>query len=98
MRARAHRRRSRPCAARADRRQVRVETKTARYTHAHAARTIHAARRLARRRRRYPGGVVPVLCIARAGRFERIEYDVLLVVSLDRLLPALRAAATAQPR
>jgi hypothetical protein len=75
-----------------------IETKTARYTQAHAARTIDAARRLARRRRRYPGGVVPVLCIARARRVERIEYDTLLVVSLDRLLPALRAAATAQIR
>jgi nuclease-like protein len=45
-----------------------IETKTARYTPAHAARTIRAARRLARRRRRYPGGVVPVLCIARSPR------------------------------
>ena len=75
-----------------------IETKTARYTQAHAARTIHAARRLARRRRRYPGGVMPVLCIARARHVERLEYDALLVVSLDRLLPALRAAATAQTR
>ena len=41
--------------------------------------------------RRYPGGVVAVLCIARARHVERIEYDALLVVSLDRLLPALLA-------
>ena len=75
-----------------------IETKTARYTHAHALRTIHAARRLARRRRRYPGGALPVLCIARARHVERIDYDTLLVVSLDRLLPALRAAATAPTR
>ena len=48
-----------------------IETKTARYTQAHAARTIHAARWLARRRWRYPGGVVAVLCIARARHVER---------------------------
>ena len=52
--------------------------------------TIAAARRLARRRRRYPGGVVTVLCIARARHVERVENDVLLVVSLDR--PAACAA------
>jgi len=74
-----------------------IETKTARYTQAHGTRTIHAARRLARRRRRYPGGVVPVLCIVRARHLERVENDA-LVVSLDRLLPALRAAATARTR
>ncbi len=75
-----------------------IETKTARYTQAHAARTIHAARRLARHGRRYPGGVVAVPCIARARHVERIEYDALLVVSLDRLLLALLGAATAQTR
>jgi nuclease-like protein len=70
-----------------------IETKTASYTQAHAARTIDAARRLARRRRRYPGGVVPLLCIVRARHVERIEFDALVVVSLDRLLPTLRAVA-----
>jgi hypothetical protein len=70
-----------------------IETKTARFTPAHAARTTGAARRLARRRRRFPGGVIPVLCVVRARNVERVEYDALLVVSLDRLLPALRAAA-----
>jgi nuclease-like protein len=73
-----------------------VETKTARYTRAHAARTIRAARWLARLRRRYPGGVVPVLCIVRARHVERIEADALVVVSLDRLLPTLRAVAGSQ--
>jgi hypothetical protein len=70
-----------------------IETKTSRYTRAHAVRTIEAARRLARRRRRYPRGVVPVLCIARARQVERVEYDALMVVSPDRLLPVLHAAA-----
>jgi hypothetical protein len=36
-----------------------------------------------------------VLCIARARHVERIEYDALVVVSLDRLLPTLHAAAGA---
>jgi hypothetical protein len=74
-----------------------IETKTSRYTPAHAIRTVNAARRLARRRRRYPGGVVPVLCVARARHVER-EYEELLVVSLDRLLPALRAVVSGHAR
>jgi Nuclease-related domain len=73
-----------------------IETKTARYTFAHAKRTVDAARRVGRRRRRYPGGVIPVLCIARARHVERLEFDALVVVSLDRLLPALHAAAGAE--
>ena len=43
-----------------------IETKTLRWTRAHLARTSDAARWLARRRRRYPRGVVPVLCVTRA--------------------------------
>jgi hypothetical protein len=66
-----------------------VETKTLRYSRAHLARTIDTARWLARRRRRYPGGVMPVVCVTRARRVERLEEEV-LVVSLDRLMPALR--------
>jgi Nuclease-related domain len=66
-----------------------VETKTLRYSRAHVVRTIDAARWLARKRRRYPCGVLPVVCVIRARRVERFEEEV-LVVSLDRLIPALR--------
>ncbi len=72
-----------------------IETKTLRYSHAHLARTIDATRWLARRRRHYPRGVVPVVCVARARSLER-PVGTLLIVSLDRLLPALRAAAAAE--
>ena len=51
-----------------------------------------AARWLARKRRRYPCGVRPVICIARARWVEPVEGDV-LVVSLDRLIPALQGRA-----
>ena len=66
-----------------------IETKTLRYTRAHLARTVDSARWLARRRWRYPTGVCPVICVTRARRTEHIEDEV-LVVSLDRLMPALR--------
>ena len=66
-----------------------IETKTLRYTRAHLARTVDSARWLARRRWRYPAGVCPVICVTRARRTEQIEDEV-LVVSLDRILPALR--------
>jgi hypothetical protein len=69
-----------------------VETKTSRYVRAHVDRTVAAARWLARRRRRYPLGVVPVVCVTRARWVERVEHGA-LIVSLDRLLPALRASA-----
>ncbi len=72
-----------------------IETKTLRFSHAHLARTIDAARSLARRRRHYPRGVVPVVCVARARSLERLVGN-LLSVSLDRLLPALRAAAAVE--
>ncbi|MEO8690876.1 MAG: nuclease-related domain-containing protein [Solirubrobacteraceae bacterium] len=72
-----------------------IETKTLRYSHAHLARTIDATRWLARRRRHYPRGVVPVVCVARARSLER-PVGTLLIVSLDRLLPALRTAAAAE--
>jgi hypothetical protein len=72
-----------------------VETKTRRYSAAHVARTRLAARRLARRRRRYPGGVRAVVCVTRARGLEALEADV-LVVSLDRLAPALRHVAEAR--
>jgi hypothetical protein len=66
-----------------------IETKTLRYTRAHLARTADSARWLARRRSRYPAGVCAVVCVTRARGTEQIEQDV-LVVSLDRLLLALR--------
>jgi hypothetical protein len=66
-----------------------IETKTLRYTPAHLARTVETARSLARRRWRYPTGVCPIVCLVRARRVEHTEDDV-LVVSLDRLMPALR--------
>ena len=66
-----------------------IETKTLRYSRAHVVRTIEAARWLARKRRRYPCGVLPVVCVTHAQRVERREADV-LVVSLDRLMTALR--------
>jgi hypothetical protein len=66
-----------------------IETKTLRYSRAHVLRTVDAARWLARRRRRYPRGVMPVVCVARARRVERLEEEA-LVVSLDCLLTALR--------
>jgi hypothetical protein len=73
-----------------------IETKTLRWTRDHVVRTFDAARWLARRRRRYPHGVMPVLCVTRARRVERVDRD-LLIVSLDRLLSALRAAAQFGP-
>jgi Nuclease-related domain len=72
-----------------------IETKTLRYDHAHAVRTMEAARWLARRRRRFPSGVVPVTCVARARSLERADGN-LLLVSPDRLLRALRMAAASR--
>jgi hypothetical protein len=69
-----------------------IETKTLRYERGHVVRTIAAARKLARRRKCYPAGVRPVLCVVRARWAEHMASGA-LVVSLDRLLPALRAAA-----
>jgi hypothetical protein len=66
-----------------------IETETLRYTRAHLARTVDSARWLARRSSRYPAGVCPVICVTRARRTDQIEEEV-LVVSLDRLIPALR--------
>ena len=69
-----------------------IETKTSRYAPAQLERTVIAARWLARRRRRYPRGVIAVVCMVRARRVERIERGA-LVVSVDRLPAALTAAA-----
>ena len=69
-----------------------IETKTLRWNRVQLVRTIEAARCLGRRRRRYPRGVVPVICVVRARSLERRDGN-LLIVSLDRLLPAVRVAA-----
>src|SRR3954470_8972802 len=66
-----------------------IETKTLRYSRAHVVRTIEAARWVGRRRRRYPCGVLPVMCVVRGRSLERQDGK-LLIVSLDRLLPATR--------
>jgi hypothetical protein len=76
-----------------------IETKTSRCAPGHVERTVIAARWLARRRRRYPRGVIAVVCVVRARRVERVERGA-LVVSVDRLPAALTAAAapTSPPR
>src|SRR4051812_11384356 len=74
-----------------------IETKTLRYTRAHLARTVDSARWLARRSLRYPAGVCPVVCVTRARRIEQVEEDV-LVVSLERLMPALRRTSALRRR
>jgi hypothetical protein len=66
-----------------------VETKTQGFTDEHLRRTLHTARWAAGKRRRFPLGVVPVLCVVRSRQLEH-RYGDVLVVSLDRLLPALR--------
>jgi nuclease-like protein len=73
-----------------------IETKTLRYSTAHLERTARAAHWLARRRRRYPRGVLAIVCVTRLRGIERLEAGV-LVVSLDCLVPALRRAAAAAP-
>jgi hypothetical protein len=49
------------------------------------------------RRRWCPRGALPVLCLVRARGFQRVENEV-LIVSLDRLVPALRATAGTSQR
>jgi Nuclease-related domain len=69
-----------------------IETKTLRFTRGHLERTGEAARWVGRRRRRYPRGVHPVICLARARAVERV-HDGVLIVSLDRMVAALRRAS-----
>jgi hypothetical protein len=73
-----------------------IETKTRHWTRAHVERTVDAACWLARRRRRYPRGVVPVLCVTRARQLEYLDGEA-QIVSLDRLVPSLRGAAQTPP-
>ena len=69
-----------------------IETKTRTFGEAHLRRTAATARWAARRRRRYPSGVVPVLCVVRARHVESRNGDV-VVVSVDRLVAVLERAA-----
>ena len=74
-----------------------IETKTLRWTRAHLERTSEAARWLARRRRRYPRGVVPVLCVTRARQVQHVAGGVLVVRwtgSCRRCAPAPWAVAS----
>lgn len=61
-----------------------IETKTRAYTQRQLRRTTATARWVARRRRHYPHGVVPILCVVRAHQLES-RYGDVVVVSLDRL-------------
>ena len=75
-----------------------IETKTRRYEPRHLQTVRDQAAWFQRRRRRWcPRGAFPVLCVTRARGLQAGELDV-LVVSLDHLLPALRAAAGTTPR
>jgi hypothetical protein len=72
-----------------------VETKTRAYNDRHLARVREQAMWLWRRRRRWcRGGAVPVVCLVRAHGVQRLEQNV-LVVSIDRLMPALRSGVGA---
>jgi hypothetical protein len=73
--------------------QKTIETKTRTYDHRQLGRVLEQARWLGRRRRRWcRRGALAVLCVVRAAGVERYEHGV-LVVSVDRLVPALREAA-----
>ena len=70
-----------------------IETKTRTFDARHLPGVREMALWLYRRRRRWcRRGALPVLCVVRARGLERVE-DGVLVVSLDRLTPALRVAA-----
>jgi hypothetical protein len=69
-----------------------IETKTLTFSQEHLRRTEATARWAGRRGRRYPHGVIPVLCVVRARRVESRCGDV-VIVSLDRLLPVLKSLA-----
>ena len=74
---------------------VAIETKTRTYDVHHLARVHEQAVWLSRRRRRWcRQGVLAVLCLVRVREAQRVEDDV-LVVSIDRLMPAMQSAAGA---
>ena len=75
-----------------------IETKTRTFRSEHLANTREMAAWLCRHRRRWcRAGALAVLCVVGARSLERVEDDV-LIVSLDRLLPALRVRAGTTPR
>jgi hypothetical protein len=75
-----------------------IETKTRAFDAHHLAGEREMAAWLCRRRRRWcRRGALPVLCVVRARGVERVE-DGVLVVSVDRLVASLRAAAGTSPR
>jgi Nuclease-related domain len=75
-----------------------IETKARKFDARHLARARDTAMWLRRHRRRWcRRGALPVLCVVRAHGLEGVE-DGVLVVSLDRLAPALRASAGTSPR
>jgi hypothetical protein len=75
-----------------------IETKTRTFDARHLASVREMAAWLYRRRRRWcRRGALPVLCVVRARGLERVEDEV-LIVSLDRLVVALRAAAGTSQR
>jgi len=75
-----------------------IETKTRTFDARHLARARQSAAWLYRHRRRWcRRGALPVLCVVRARGVQHVE-DGVLVVSLDRLAPALRVGAGTSPR
>jgi Nuclease-related domain len=75
-----------------------IETKTRTFDARHLAVVREMAAWLCRRRRRWSRrGMLPVLCVVRARGLERIE-DGVLIVSIDRLVAALRTAAGTSQR
>ena len=75
-----------------------IETKTRTFRSEHLANTRDTAAWLGRHRRRWcRAGALAVLCVVDARSLERVEDDV-LIVSLDRLLPALRVRTGTSPR
>jgi Nuclease-related domain len=75
-----------------------IETKTRRFEGQHVARVQEMANWLRARRRRWcPQGALAVLCVVHARQLERVEAGV-LIVSLDRVVGALRTAAGTRER
>ena len=83
---------------RLDRDAFAIDTKTRTFDAHHLAGVRQMAAWIQRRRRRWsPRGALPVLCVVRARGLERVQGEV-LIVSLDRLVVALRTAAGASQR
>jgi Holliday junction resolvase-like predicted endonuclease len=76
---------------------VAIETKTRTYDARHLARVHEQAAWLSRRRRTWcRHGTLAVLCLVQARGVQRVEDDV-LVVSIDRLMPAVRSRCVLAP-